>query len=403
MDDALARQPGSADFQAMSRYRLARLQKALQVRGVAAAILYDPINIRYATGSRNMLVWCLHNPVRYCVVPAEGRPVLFEFRGSEHLAKALAIDLEVRPAIAWSYFIAGSKVGERARLWSAEIDDLLEGWCGAGPQRVAVDRLDPAGTFALAELGHQIVDAQEAMEEARSVKSGDEILCIREAIAVADLALSRMKEALRPGISENALWSLLHQTNSAQGGEYIETRLLNSGERTNPWLQECSDRVIADGDIVCIDTDMVGPHGYCVDISRSLFCGAGRPTADQREAYRLAVEQVGYNTALIRPGLAYEDLSRQAWTIPPRFYAQHYASVAHGIGMTYENPRVVYPEDWAAGGCEGEFRENMTVCVESYIGEVGGAFGIKFTEQVLVTASGCEILSRFGHEEALLA
>lgn len=398
-----ARLTGEIDYRAMSRYRLERLQRALKDRDVLAAILYDPINIRYATGSRNMLVWCLHNPVRYCIVPAQGRPVLFEFRGSEHLAQALEIDIDVRPAVAWSYFMAGSAVHERVRQWAAEIAELLRGWGGDGRQRIAVDRLDPAGTFAIDGLGHLIVDAQEIMEDVRSIKSADEIECMRQAVDIADLALSRIKAALSPGISENALWSILHETNIAHGGDYIETRLLNSGPRTNPWLQECSDRAIAVGDIVCIDTDMVGPHGFCVDISRSLLCGDRSPSADQKAAYRLALEQVEYNTALIRPGVSFEDYSRQAWKIPQRFYQQRYASVAHGIGMTYENPRIVYPEDWESGGCEGEFRQNMTVCVESYIGEVGGSFGIKYTEQVLVSSTGQEVLSSFGREEALLA
>lgn len=78
-----------------------------------------------------------------------------------------------------------------------------------------------------------------------------------------------MQHALRPGITENQLWSLLHQANIELGGEWIETRLLSSGGRTNPWFQEASDRVICPRDFVCFDTDLIGPFGYCCDVSRT--------------------------------------------------------------------------------------------------------------------------------------
>ena len=72
-----------------------------------------------------------------------------------------------------------------------------------------------------------------------------------------------MREALRPGITENALWAELHRGNIAGGGEWIECRLLASGPRTNPWFRESSMRVIERGDIVAFDTDLIGPYGYC--------------------------------------------------------------------------------------------------------------------------------------------
>ena len=68
-----------------------------------------------------------------------------------------------------------------------------------------------------------------------------------------------MREQLKPGMTENELWSILHQTNIENYGEWIECRILSSGERTNPWMQECSNKIIQDGEIVSFDTDMVGP------------------------------------------------------------------------------------------------------------------------------------------------
>jgi Xaa-Pro aminopeptidase len=86
-----------------------------------------------------------------------------------------------------------------------------------------------------------------------------------------------MRLELRPGITENELWSYMNQVNLKNGGEWNETRLLLSGQRTNPWYQECSMKPIEKGEIVAFDTDMIGPYGMCVDMSRTWVCGA-KPT-----------------------------------------------------------------------------------------------------------------------------
>src|SRR5438046_2959607 len=77
------------DMVRMRKYRMGRLQAELKRRDYGGAILYDPVNIRYATGSRNMAVWTLHNPARYAFVPAEGKAVIFDFHNCEHLSAGL--------------------------------------------------------------------------------------------------------------------------------------------------------------------------------------------------------------------------------------------------------------------------------------------------------------------------
>ena len=123
-----------------------------------------------------------------------------------------------------------------------------------------------SGIDALRDLGLQIFDGQEVTEIARSIKSSEELELMRATIEIAEMGMDAMKQALVPGITENALWAKLHECNIANGGEWIETRLLASGPRTNPWFYECSMRQIEVGDMVCFDTDMIGPYGYCADI-----------------------------------------------------------------------------------------------------------------------------------------
>src|SRR5690606_10236581 len=138
-----------------------------------------------------------------------------------------------------------------------------------------------------------------------AIKSADEINAMRCAIASTEIAIAKMREALRPGISEAELWSVLHKENIARGGEWIETRILTSGPRTNPWMQEAGPRIVQSGDLVAFDTDMVGPYGMCADLSRTWFCGDGTPTAEQRRLHSVALEHITTNMALLRPGVSF--------------------------------------------------------------------------------------------------
>ncbi|MFQ5786106.1 MAG: M24 family metallopeptidase [Alphaproteobacteria bacterium] len=384
-------------------YRLGRVQEELKKRDYGACVLFDPINIRYATGSRNMTVWTLHNAARYAFVPAEGKAVLFEFPRCEHLARGLETIGEVRPATTWYYFSAGRFLDERAISWATEIADLVKEQCG-GNQRLALDHGNFPGTRALEALGIEIVEGQEPMERARAIKSADEIACMNVAISVCEAGMARMREALAPGITENELWSILHETNIAMGGEWIETRLLSSGGRTNPWFQECGERVIRPGELVGYDTDLIGPFGYCADISRTYFCGPGKPSDEQRNLYRTAYEQIQANIALLEPGMSFREFSEKSWRIPDAYVAQRYSTLAHGVGMCDEWPAIAFLQDWdRKGGYDGVFEPNMTICIESYVGAEEGAEGVKLEDQVLITDDGVQVLSTFPFEDDLLA
>ncbi len=235
------------------------------------------------------------------------------------------------------YFAAGPRLAENKRRWAAEIADLLR-QLGRGSRRIAVDRVGVEEVEHLRRHGYVSIHAEELLEQARAIKSADEIACLAAAVVVCEAGMARMREALQPGITENELWSLLHQRNIARGGEWIETRLLASGPRTFPWFQECSDRVIEVGDLVAFDTNMVGPLGYLADISRTYRCGSGRPTDAQRRLYRLAHEQLERNLELVRPGAAFRDLAEHAWTAPAEYQTRYNSTLLHGVGMVDEYP-----------------------------------------------------------------
>lgn len=393
--------PAPIDLARLQFGRLGRLREELQARDLAACVLLDPVNIRYATDARNMQVFHARNPARYLFVPAAGPVVLFEFTGCHHLVAALETIDEIRPATTVSYVAAGPNLDDRARFWAAEIADLVRAH-GGGNRRVAIERVNHAAAAALAAEGLTLSDAQEPVERARARKLPEEIACIRASLAAVERGVAEMRDALRPAMSENELWALLHRSVIEQDADYIETRLLNSGPRTNPWFQESGRREIVNGDLVALDTDVVGRYGYYADFSRTFYCGLGRPTGAQRTLYRQAYEQIQTNLALIRPGMSFRELALCAWPIPEAYVANRYFVLAHGVGMTGEYPYILHPQDFEAHGYGGVIEPGMTLCVESYIGADGGAEGVKLEEQVLVTESGVEPLSHYPYEEALL-
>lgn len=396
--------PPKVDEARLRLGRLARLREEMQRREIAACILVDPVNIRYATGSRNMQVFMSRNPARYIFLPLEGPVILFEFEGCYHLAEKLETIAEIRPVITVSYAASGPRVYERAQQWALQIGDLMRQYAG-DQRRLGLERVNSAAAAALTAQGFEVVDAQEPVERARAIKTPDEIECIRWSLRVVEAGVRGMREALRPGMTENELWSVLHQAVIANNADYIETRLLSSGPRTNPWFQETGPRVIEPSDLVALDTDVVGPFGYYADFSRTFFCGAGRPGDEQRKLYRLAYEQVHRNMEIIKPGMSFREVAEKAWVIPEPYVKNRYFVLAHGVGMTGEYPYIMHKIDFAEG-YDGIIEPNMTLCIESYIGAEGEADdpneGVKLEEQILVTETGIELLSQFPFEEALL-
>jgi Xaa-Pro aminopeptidase len=382
------------DLDAVRLYRLGRVREELKRRDYAGIVLFDQLNTRYATDVTNMQIWCSHNENRYVFVPAEGPVVVFEYGAKSHLAEGVPTVDEVRPARPWYYFVSGNRYREQARRWAAEIADLVIQHGGSN-RRLAIDRTGSVGIAALMDLGLELFDGFEVMEHAREIKSPGEIVLMRKSIEVCELGLVSMRDALRPGVTENTVWAKLHETNVALGGEWIETRLLSSGPRTNPWFREASMRPIEKGDMVSFDTDLVGPYGYCADISRSWICGDGKPSDEQRRLYALAVEQIEHNKGLVRAGAGLREIAEKAWPIPDEFVPNRYGCIIHGVGLCDEYPDVYHLMDFEDSGYDDVLRTGMTLCVESYIGATGGREGVKLEEQVLVTEDGIEQLSSY--------
>ena len=386
------------DLDTVRRYRLARVRQQLQQHDLAGVLLFDQLNTRYVTDATNMQIWCSHYEARCVFVATEGPVILWDFGNMPHLAEDLPTIDEYRVITPFYFFSSGSRCEENSHKFAREIDDLVTTY-GGGNRRIGVDRCSVLGIHALEKRGLKLTEGQDVMEVARVIKSAEELELMKYAVQVCETAVSNMREAMVPGITENALWSKLHETNVALGGEWIETRLLSSGPRTNPWMRESSMRVIEKGDMMSFDTDLIGPYGYCCDMSRSWICGEVKPTAEQARLYQLAAEQIRFNTDLLKPGVSFAELSSKAWPMPEEFQPNRYGVIMHGVGLADEYPSIKHHMDYGKKGYDGVFEPGMTLCVESYMGSIHGGEGVKLEEQVLITENGYEMLTSYPLED----
>jgi Xaa-Pro dipeptidase len=376
-------------------HRLDRICQRLAVADCAAIVLFDPVNIRYATGTRNMQVWTMHNVCRYTVVFASGETVLYELGSSAHLARDYATD--IRPSLSTDFMAVGTRGPEMAQRWADSMISLLREK-GYGEPRLAIDRADLLLSQASERRGLQLIAGQSVMERARAIKSRAEVEVLRRSLQTCEQSVADMRARLQPGMRESDALALLVEGSIRRGGEYPETRLLSSGPRTNPWFQETSDRVIEDGDLLAFDTDMIGPMGYYNDISRSWVVGVKSPSDEQRRLYALAYQQLQHNTELLQVGMGFLEYSDKSYQLPDNCIPNRYADVAHGCGLGVEYPLVWYREDAEWGAYDGLFEENMVVCIECYVGEPGGREGVKLEQPLWLSADGVVVLSAYPFE-----
>ena len=382
------------DFQRLEAYRRNRLKMAMEQAGVSMCVLVNPISLRYAADYRNYLLFQSHIPTTYLFISPDGPEVFHNAYEPD------SAGMDIRRGRPVSFFDGGDRLQHYASQLAQDICDYLME-IGSSNRKVAVEQVNPSITRSLLERDIEVVDGAPVAEGARTIKSRDEIACMRWAIAVAEHGISKMREALVPGVSELQLWALLNYTNVANNGDWHEGRMLASGPRINPWLREASGRRVESGDLVGFDTDMIGPFGYFADISRTLHCGPARPTLRQKQVYRLAAQEITHNLGLVRPGITLREIQERAFPVPEEFQKNAYPCVMHAVGMCDEYPQVK-PIFRGPNPYDCAIEAGMVLCIESYMGAEGESVGVKLEQQVLVTDDGYEMLTRYPLEEDLL-
>ena len=194
-------------------------------------------------------------------------------------------------------------------------------------------------------------------------------------------------------MSEDDIWSVLHAENIRRGGEWIETRLLASGPRTNPWFQECGPRIVQPNEIVAFDTDLIGAYGMCIDISRTWWVGDQRPTNAMISAMHQRMDHIRENMAMLKPGVSIHELVHGGHQLDAQYWKQKYSCKMHGVGLCDEWPYVTYPDGYTEGAFDAVLEPGNVLCVEALVSPEGGDFSIKLEDQVLITETGFENLT----------
>ncbi|MFB1023941.1 MAG: M24 family metallopeptidase, partial [Octadecabacter sp.] len=341
------------NLQNMREYRWQRLTQHIVDRGYGGLLMFDPLNIRYATDSTNMQLWNTHNPFRAVLLCADGYMVIWDYKISPFLSAFNPLVRERRSGASMFYFSYGNKGLQAASTFADEVKDIMRDHAGTNT-RLAVDKIMVDGLRALEARGFEVMEGEEVTEHARSIKGVDEILAMRCANHACETAVKVMEDFARSrsgnGItSEDDIWSVLHGENIKRGGEWIETRLLASDPRTNPWFQECGPRITQPNEILAFDTDLIGSYGICIDISRTWWIGDEKPRPDMVEAMKHGVEHIETNMQMLKPGVNIQDLSRNTHVLDAKYQKQKYGCLMHGVGLCDEWPLVASPDSMVDG------------------------------------------------------
>lgn len=396
------------DLKRMREFRWKRLKQKVIERNLGGLLMFDPLNIRYATDSTNMQLWNSHNPFRAVLLCPDGYMVMWDYKNSPFLSQFNPLVAEQRSGADLFYFDRGDKIDIAADALSRQIKDLVREH-GDSTFKIAIDKPMIHGLRALEAIGFEVVPGEEVTEKARSIKGPDEILAMRAACYACEKSVFEMEKFAREkipsrstNISEDDVWAVLHAENIKRGGEWIETRLLSSGPRTNPWFQECGPRNIKNNEIISFDTDLIGAYGMCCDISRSWWIGDKQPPRDMIYAMQHGVEHIQKNMEMLKPGVSINELVENCHKLDEKFQDQKYGCLMHGVGLCDEWPLVAYPDKHVKGAFDYDLEPGMALCIEALVSPKGGDFSIKLEDQVIITETGYQNLTKYPFDKKLM-
>ncbi len=388
------------DFDRLRRDRLARLREQMNKFDLGALVLFAGANVRYATGSYQGN-WKYNINIRYVVLPQGGEPVLFETAGSD--LRCADIDLpwlqeKVRPAITWQW--AEGAVPFMADRMVDSIKEVLSDH-GLLKAKIGVDNIDMKSLAAFQKGGLNIVDGWAPVSAARVIKTVDEIELLKQAAAIGDAAMWRIKhEWLKPGVREREIEAKVHEFMLERGCEIIYDIIVASGGNTSPYRRWATDKMIRQGDLIIVDINAVGPSGYFIDFVRCFKCAA-KMTQKEIDLYREVYDSMYAGIEKLRPGNTTADVA----ACFPKYDDDKYGTVtlqqfAHSIGIT------LYEGMWISRAYSlkypAEIKENMYFAVETFAGHPKLQQTTRLEENVLVTADGPAVFTLMEHmEEAM--
>jgi Xaa-Pro aminopeptidase len=389
--------------------RLARLRNALDRSDLGALLSFDFPNIRYMTAT-HIGTWAMDKLVRFALLPRGGDPVVWDFGSAarhhqlynpwlDHTADG-AKQTGARAGISTLRGALHPDAGMAADVAAKVAAELREHGLADAP--LGVDMAEMPVLAALRAEGIDVVDGQQVFLGARRTKTRDEISLLSQACAMVDGAYEELYEFLRPGVRENECVGLVSKVLYDLGSEYVEGVNAISGERCSPHPHVYSDRLIRPGDPAFFDI-LHSYLGYRTCYYRTFAVGSA--SRAQRDAYVRCREYIDQSIAMVKPGVTTADIV-SLWPRAQEFgFPDEMAAFAlqygHGVGLSiWEKPifsRLVsldHPET---------LEEGMVFALETYWPAADGWSAARIEEEVVVTADGCEVITRFPAEELLVA
>ena len=390
------------DFDRLRRYRLDRSRAALNATDCGAFLLFDFYNIRYTT--QTWIGGALGDKMtRYALLTRSGQPVLWDFGSAAKHHQLYCPWLEPENCRAGMLGLRGAIAPDVGLMTSAirEIKQLLVDE-GLDDQPVGVDIIEPPFLAEMQRQGLTVVDAQQAMLDARQIKSADEIMLLTQAAAMVDGVYTDIVEALKPGVRENEIVALANKRLYDMGSEQVEAINAVSGERCNPHPHNFSDRIIRPGDQAFFDI-IQSYNGYRTCYYRTFSVGSA--TTSQRDAYTKAREWMDVAIQAVKPGVGTDDIAR-LWPAATDFgFASEMAAFGlqfgHGLGLgLHERPIISrlnslhHPLEILPG---------MVFALETYCPASDGFSAARIEEEVVVTPDGARILTLFPAQDLIVA
>jgi Xaa-Pro aminopeptidase len=387
------------DFDRLRTERLARAKRGLAESELGALLCFDMANIRYITAT-HIGTWAMDKLIRFCLLPQGDEPIMWDFGSAARHHKLYNPWLGEERSRAGISTLRGSVEG-RAEAVAEKIRVELE-QRGLLGEPLGVDVVELPVLRALEQAGITVVDCQALMQDVRKIKTWDEIVLLNTACAMVDAAYEELFRTMRPGIRENECVALVNRVLFELGSEHVEGVNAISGERCSPHPHVFTDRMLRPGDPAYFDI-LHAYNGYRTCYYRTFAVGSA--SRAQVDAYKRCREYLDHALALIRPGVTTADVV-SAWPEAQEFgFPDEEAAFAlqygHGVGLSiWEKPifsRLVsfdYPE---------VIEEGMVFALETFWPADDGWSAARIEEQLVVTADGCEVITRFPAEELLVA
>ena len=389
------------DFATLRMDRLRRAQESLRDSSLGAVLLFDQNNIRYVT-STHIGEWARDKSARCALLPREGDPVLWDFGSAARHHRLYAPWL---PESSWQAGVTSMR-GAMPRetgvpdALAARIHRELEER-GLAAEPVGIDLTDMETLYSLHRRSIETADAQPVMMRARAIKTEDEIALLEHAARMVDAVYEEIYRTLRPGVREHEVVANAMRLLFELGSEQVEAINAVSGDRCNPHPHVFSDRLLAPGDQAFFDI-IHSFMGYRTCYYRTF--NVGGVTHSQLDAYKQCREWLDSAIELVRPGATTDHIASMWPTAQELGFPDEQScfglQFGHGLGVgLYEAPMIsrVHSLDHPV-----EIQEGMVFALETYCPATDGESAARIEEEVIVTASGCRVITKFPAEELLV-